>query len=427
MTSLLDLARHRINSALDEVHHLQQGEFPYDESKAALLKLAELFESDIQRLGKCNPHGDPAVIQRVCSDSLDNLFRYLPILGFILRSTNVRNAFEVYGPLRRLIRQILGFYAKPGQLQAQLVLSSEWEYSPYTYPTDIIPDLPDFVFIGLPAQESSNPLLLPIAGHEIGHSLWSCLRLDSSYSPEVEREIPQAFTRRKSEFNQAFPLHAKSKEDPGTSVLVADSRDKAKVWTLDQAQESYCDFIALRIFGISYLYAFRYLLAPGAGARHTSYPNMEQRARHLAVAAAQYGINLTDYGQPYEADFQDQPLPSLSDADTFILSVADEVHEHIIQRLIQQANDDIAQVGINVPSPKNALSISQKFLRIIPADKCQSLADLLNGGWLAYMNDNRWATTPEIHKDRNAILFDLILKSVEVFEIEQIVATHQTA
>ena len=37
-------------------------------------------------------------VNAYCGEALLGLFSYLPLLGFILRSTNVRNAFEVYGP-----------------------------------------------------------------------------------------------------------------------------------------------------------------------------------------------------------------------------------------------------------------------------------------------------------------------------------------
>ena len=58
----------------------------------------------------------------------------------------------------------------PANRETRLILSSEWDYSPFMY--DQITDLPSFVFIGLPACESANPLLLPLAGHELGHSVW---------------------------------------------------------------------------------------------------------------------------------------------------------------------------------------------------------------------------------------------------------------
>ena len=103
---------------------------------------------------------DPNAVKTACNESLKQLFRILPLLGFIVRSTSVRNSFEVFWPLLRLARQVL-------QTDAKLILSSEWLYSPFYRPSA---DLSDYVLLGFPASESSNPLLVPLAGHELGHT-----------------------------------------------------------------------------------------------------------------------------------------------------------------------------------------------------------------------------------------------------------------
>jgi hypothetical protein len=36
----------------------------------------------------------------------------------------------------------------------------------------VFKDLPDLMFIGLPACEADNALIVPLTGHELGHSLW---------------------------------------------------------------------------------------------------------------------------------------------------------------------------------------------------------------------------------------------------------------
>jgi hypothetical protein len=110
----------------------------------------------------------PTVVLQQCGLSLNALFVAMPLAGFLVRSTNVRNAFELYRPLLRLARDLLEPTVTPDQRRTRLVLSSEWEYSPLSYSE--LPDLPGVVLIGLPAPESSNPLLVPLAGHELGHS-----------------------------------------------------------------------------------------------------------------------------------------------------------------------------------------------------------------------------------------------------------------
>lgn len=155
----------RLKGVLEEIGRLKESEFPYQHSQDALDRIEKLFISHKTRLESLAPDKKPAIVQQFCSAALTDLFKYLSFLGFILRSTNVRNAFEVYGPLLRLSRKVLG-------LDTKQILSSEWEYSPFTYRP--IAELPGFVLIGFPAPESSNPLLIPLAGHELGHTIDNC-------------------------------------------------------------------------------------------------------------------------------------------------------------------------------------------------------------------------------------------------------------
>jgi len=171
----------RLDGVLEEIGRLKESEFPYVHSRDALARIEQLFLSHKATLGGLPPDKNPAIVQRFCSSALTDLFKYLAFLGFILRSTNVRNAFEVYGPLLRLSQLILGPDTK-------LILSSEWEdYSPFTYRP--IAELPNFVLIGFPAPESSNPLLIPLAGHELGHTIWNVRDLSSKYKKRIEEKI----------------------------------------------------------------------------------------------------------------------------------------------------------------------------------------------------------------------------------------------
>ena len=131
-----------------------ESEFPYQGSEQALDKLKELFEYRLDWLKKIDEKSNPEVIKSECADALTEIFDNLPLLGFVLRSTNVRNAFEVFRPLLRLAGDILETKVPKDQRQTQLVLSSEWEYSPFVYPD--LPELPGFVLIGLPSPESGK-------------------------------------------------------------------------------------------------------------------------------------------------------------------------------------------------------------------------------------------------------------------------------
>lgn len=157
---MINHARKRVTAVIEEIDRLKQSEFPYMQSRDALDLLEQRFKEQQHVLSKISPATLTSVSYSACSTSLYELCIYVPILGFILRSTNVRNAFEAYAPLLRLTRSILG-------VDTKLIISSEWELSPFVYRS--MTGLPGFVLIGLPAPESSNPLLIPLAGHEVGH------------------------------------------------------------------------------------------------------------------------------------------------------------------------------------------------------------------------------------------------------------------
>ncbi len=193
---IIAYARRRYDAVLEEIERLKQSEFPYSHSRDALLELETVFKNQLAALNRLTAHTTPQVVKNACSQSLYCLFCYTPYLGFILRSTNVRNAFELYAPLLRLSRKILGNDAK-------LLLSSEWEYSPFFWE---ITDLPNFVLIGLPAQESANPLLISLAGHELGHKVWQQQSLAAKFDSQIRNAVIDALrTRLWAQYQVLYP------------------------------------------------------------------------------------------------------------------------------------------------------------------------------------------------------------------------------
>ena len=200
--STLDYARERVNALLDEVERLTEVEFPHEHSERALEQLRDRFQDNLKRLAQFDLKSDLAIVQQTCRLVLVDLYQYLPLLGFVLRSTNVRNAFEVFGPLLRLAGDILEPGVSAGPRKTKLLLSSEWDFSPFTFPA--IPALPDFLFIDLPAPESSNPLLLPLAGHELGHAVWIKRRLRTQVQSRAKQSTLDAIKRRWTDYQSVF-------------------------------------------------------------------------------------------------------------------------------------------------------------------------------------------------------------------------------
>lgn len=390
MISAIDHARTRLASVLDAIKRLKQSEFPYDHSRVALDLLASEFKKRHDALQRIEPTVQIDEINEACRESLFYLQVYVPILGFILRSTNVRNAFEVYAPLLRLSQSILGADTK-------LIISSEWEFSPFIYRA--ITGLTDFVLIGLPAPESANPLLIPLAGHELGHSVW----LDEDYSSRFHDNVKKAV-------EDALEKHVKPGGIEPTTWLLPHT------WALYQAEEIFCDFFGLRLFAESYLYAFAYLISPGtSGQDSLRYPNITRRISYLINAAKTMGVNIP---QGFESCFI-QETNSTERATNPLISIADDVSGSLVPQLIKLVNESTASKVVPIRDFTNVKNICEEFRRIAPTTWLHSLTDILNAGWECNLDSNLWKNVTQIKddKDRDRVLKDLMLKSMEVSEV----------
>ena len=89
---LLDISLRRVNLFISEINKLLKIEFPYNDSKEALSSIRDHFFTHKNNLSIASRRGQD-VIEQACTVTLNDLFIYLPLLGFILRSTNIRNSF----------------------------------------------------------------------------------------------------------------------------------------------------------------------------------------------------------------------------------------------------------------------------------------------------------------------------------------------
>jgi hypothetical protein len=402
----LEYSKRRLNAFLEEIERLKSSEFPYLHSEHALGLIESHFSGYLTQLKKHGPKSNPATVRAACAAELTGLFEYLPLLGFILRSTNPRNAFEVYGPLLRLAREIV----KP---TVKLIISSEWDYSPLTYLG--ITHLPDYVLIGLPAHESGNPLLLPLAGHELGHSVWVAEDLETKFGPLIDAKVVGDIKMRWTEYSPLFP----EVTDPrvlDTDFFAQLTWSPAAAWAIKQAEETFCDFVGLWIFGESYLHAFAYLLAPKQlWVRPVLYPNLAERVDNLTTAAADYGIAVpTDY----KGEFEDLKT-SFDKQQEFLLSLADAASSAVTDQLQTEVQKILTSRLKNTRNKAKVDEIFQDFEIVAPATNAGSIADILNAGWRAFHDDNLWKEVPQI-QSKEATLNELILKSLQVYEYEQL-------
>jgi hypothetical protein len=410
---LFSYARGRILSALEEISELEGCEFPYKHSKDALLEIKQKFQVYLEQLNSLGDHASED-LDLTCSLSLRDLFRCLPLLGFIVRSTAVRNAFEVFRPLLEILRKAvepkIGQYSE----KRKLVLSSEWTYSPLIYHE--IPVLPSYAFIGLPSSESDNPLLIPLSGHELGHSIWTAYELEKVLRPEFRKEVITYITENWDEYSNRFSNV--EKKDLEETVFALQTWRYALTWSMAQAKETFCDFIGLRIFGTSFLHAYAYLFAPNVSSpRSVKYPNQIKRVQNLTAAAKDYKFRIPD---DYESMFKDRPSPALAPGDKFQLRVADHVLSNKAATLIKRAKELISKTDIPKPCEAESDRICERFKLVVPAQKTKSLADILNGAWKAHNESGLWKHLPKINEKKEDVLKDLVLKNIEIFTYERL-------
>jgi hypothetical protein len=404
----LEYSKRRLAAFLEEIQRLKGSDFPYRHSEQALLLIETWFSGYLAILSKLKLGSNEATIRTACAAELTGLFEYLPVLGFILRSTNPRNAFEGHGPLLRLAREIV----KP---DIKLISSSEWDYSPLTYLG--ITHLPDYVLIGSPAHESDNPLLLPLAGHELGHSIWRTKDLVSKYGAVVDAKIVADITQNWPKFKTFFPDVA-DKSMLETDIFAKQSWSPAAEWGLCQAEETFCDFVGLRIFGESYLHAFAYLLAPRyQGVRSVIYPNLINRVDNLVKAATAWSITVP---AGYKNEFENLPEPSSIDRQqTYLLSLADAASASVTDALITEAKTLIDASLKCRPSEAKVAEAFKDFQAVAPATNAECLANIINAGWRAFHDPELWKDIQQI-QSKDKTLKELMLKSFEVFEYEQL-------
>jgi hypothetical protein len=393
----LEFARGRVRAILCEIQRLKDADFPYTHSRDALLLFEQVFRERLTLLDSLTEGSNSTVVKTACSESLSQVFRYLPLLGFVLRSTNVRNSFETFGPLLHLARSVLGPNTK-------LIVSSEWAFSPHVYKP--IPVLPGFMLLGLPASESGNPLLVPLAGHELGHTTWQSKKLVEKFGPVVEASIKSDAQRRQKEYKDLFG------KDLIDDLFAAQNLAPAYTLAIKQCEETFCDFLGLRIFAESYLYAFAYLATPGINPRSYLYPSMKDRVSNLVKASQTYNVAVPEN---YAEWFSDDNTSMANDKESFLIQIGDNARRVATTSLIETANQIAVTAHLPQRLPEKIEAVLISFQLLTPASFVGDLVNILNAAWIASRDTTLWEGRVE---DRLETLNELTLKSIEIFEFE---------
>jgi hypothetical protein len=408
---LLRYARGRLDAFLDETRRLQALRFPYAHSEEALKQIEDCVQGALDDLNLLATDNDPDVTKTVCADALSKLHEFVPLLGFITRSTGARNSFEAYGPLLRLAQQLLA-------ADSRLIISSEWDFSPFVY---LYPDLSEFVLLGLPATESENPLLLSLAGHEFGHALWRNECLEAVYSGRVTQEIVKNIKLRWSEYSKLHPQFIQDELED--SIEARRTWDLARHFGLAQTEEIFCDVVALRLFGEAYLHAFAYVVSPHTGhMRALTYPNTRTRAQHLEIASR--ALEVTPPAGFLDL-FEDDPEHQNSES-RFLVSIADAASAALLSELVDRVRQLTSARSIPKCKAEKVGEILSEFRSVVPASSAETLVDILDAAWKCYYDDNLWVNVENIQRDdRLRVLRDLVLKSFEILEVKELVGAYR--
>jgi hypothetical protein len=150
--------------------------------------------------------------------------------------------------------------------------------------------------------------------------------------------------------------------------------------------------------------------------RAEEYPRLTTRVRNMLDAATLFGV-VAPGG--YADLFEDDPDPEYHNSMAYNLKLADKSLDKMIKRLAKTAQDLLQEARVPLPSAAETQRILNRFRYVVPAENATSLADILNAAWLAFEDADLWADIPEVLRKRDRALKEIVLKNIELFEIEQ--------
>ncbi len=364
----------KLARASNQLDSLQSDETPNRDTDFALSQIRVVFDKLQEQAGPVERSADADLMSAFAADVTKAIAIHLPLLGFIRRSSNVRNAFEFYGPILLLARQLLGE-------ETRFMHSSEWDYSPFTYPT-LYEHLEDFVLIGLPASESSNALILPLCGHELGHHVWGKKNIHKNFTQRITSAVVDQILARRDTFEKHFPVaRGADKEKLLSDIELIATWAPARDWALRQAEEVFCDFLGVRIFGESFLYAYEYLVAPELGTRRTPlYPSSFDRAKYLEENGRSRGVPIP---AGYARQFRSEAIRG-TQRQRLLLSITDEVVGSTVADLADAAWNFCASAEVPELSPSDSALEAIKLC--LPPENSR-LSEIMNGAWRARVDD----------------------------------------
>jgi hypothetical protein len=407
MSSLIDQTRSKIDGLLYTLDGLRAADYPFADASKVLVIIAEEFARIRQDL---RDDADPVVAKTLCRRALESIQNYLPVLGFLSRSSDLEAPVELHGPLVRLTRRAI-------QSDALLVIFSEWDYSPFTF---LFPGLTKrgVVLVGMPRSEAHNPLIAPLAGHELGHNIWHRAKLGAGYESAAGKIIVEEMTDNwEHRWKRLLSL---DKPEQLSDLVGLRFWELPLAWAVRQAEETFCDLVGLFIFREAYLHAFKYLLAPGDSVRRVyHYPDLARRAKFLSESGAKMGVKVpANY-----VDSFDKTSPRVDDELMLqYVSLADIACVRLIDQLLADASRLGGEGKLSSYSTAEVERAKAALNQAVPVTGATGIENILIAAWEHELDMKGFLGKhlPSVRPgDKKTVLHELVLKSFEVFEVEQ--------
>ena len=321
-------------------------------------------------------------------------------LGVLLRSTNLRNAFEAHFAFEEMSRKFIGEDDK-------LIISSEWDSTPFYIPNP--PAVLDgYVFIGMPAFASRNALLLPLAAHELGHAIWRIRSIDGPLITTADMFLREEIEKDESAFQKDFGLEQNLFFSTEKERIVSECLKLVA----SQSQEVFCDLFGAALFGQSYLYAFDFFLSPGFGTREYDYPSLSERVRVLKDA-----VQIDDL-EILNRDFVEKATtPSKVPA---IVELADTITKRLQPGLAKDAKKIASSIEYEDKNTDSFEDLTRNLRIGIPPRQPRSPVDILNAVWSVFLEKRSKTESFEERWKLTSLMTNLCLKSLEIYEYNRI-------
>jgi hypothetical protein len=407
-------AKRKIERLNAEISRVRTSDFHHPGAKIILNAIERRISRVLLDLESVPPNASADILNQHNLSTNIIIRHFHPIIGIILRSTNARNSFELYDPLLRLAQRLI-------DKSAVLILSSEWDVVPFAT-SSAFEGAANCTIVGLPVMEAGNALITPLAGHELGHSIWRSKQFGNLLAPERENALCEQFLRDWEPFKKYTKVRFREKT-LRDRLAINNEWDQIPLSVIERvSEEIFCDMLAVRLFGMGYLYAFEYLAAPSLGRTELrEYPAFDKRARYLSDTMNEIAPEETEWPglDGYAERFTEEPPGGLEAYDRFLLDAAHLACEGLVPRLREMAVE-VCSANYDHPSAvrRPTLDAARKALSKLesglPAEA--DLADVVNAGWLGYLDPAFWTDKPAWEKRKFAFLNELILKSLDVTE-----------